>query len=103
MTKNVSRTIDAVQKLKQAVQSDCGTVNTKKVTAAHALAKALSEQHPVIADLGAKILDDCFPRDKNPNVNLEKLESIAQELCFKNGSRALSWYTGEKLCEELGL
>jgi hypothetical protein len=95
--------LDAVHELKKAVQSDCDNVDTKKVTAAHALAKALSEQHPVIAGLAAQILDDCFPRNINPNVNLEKLESITQALCFKDGGRALSWYTGEKLCEDMGL
>ena len=95
--------LDAAHKLKQAVQSGCGTVNAKKVTAAHALAKALSEQHPVIAGLAAQIMDDCFPRDRNPNVNLEKLESVTQALCFTDGGRALSCYTGEKLSDDMGL
>ncbi|MHC8321136.1 hypothetical protein ACYZT4_10625 [Pseudomonas sp. GB2N2] len=93
--------LDAVHKLRQAVESDCGTVNAKKVTAAHAVANALSKQNPVIAGLAAKILDDCFPRDRNPNVDLEKLDSITEALC--HGGRGLSWYTGEKLYDDLGL
>jgi hypothetical protein len=94
--------LQAVKNLKAAAELGCATVNAKKVTAAHALANALDQQHSVIAGMASRILDDCFPRDRYPNLDIEKLESVTQELCLNVGY-GLSWYAGEKLAEDVGL
>lgn len=98
---NHREVFEAVRDLKSKVESGYPLINSAKVKAAHALADALATQ-PQIAECAVRILDDCFPRDRAPNIDMTKLEDIINQLCLGEG-RALSWYVGEKLCDDLGM